>query len=109
MACQNAALNITSPDGGSSQINSPICIEPNGALGKVMGTVLPLLFIAAAVLSLFMLLWGGIQYITAGGSEENTQKARAKITYAIIGLVVSMSSLVVFKILSSVLNFKLFA
>lgn len=108
MVCQNAALNITSPDGGSSQINSPICIEPNGALSKVMGTVLPLLFIAAALLCFFMLLWGGMQYITAGGSEEATQKARGKITYSIIGLVVSMFSLIVFKILSSILHFQLF-
>lgn len=51
-----------------------------------------LMFITAIVLSLFFLVFGGIQWIMSGGDKEGLTKARNKITYAIIGLVVTLLS-----------------
>jgi len=33
-----------------------------------------------------MLVWGGIQWVTSGGDKENTQKARDRITHALVGV-----------------------
>lgn len=40
---------------------------------------------------MFMLLWGGIQWITSGGDKTNYEAARQKITNALIGLLVLFS------------------
>ena len=38
-----------------------------------------------------MLLWGGIEYITAGGDKERTQSASKRLTAALIGLAIVFS------------------
>lgn len=48
------------------------------------------LFVIATLLALAFLIWGGISWITSGGSKEGIDAARKKITYAIIGLVVAL-------------------
>lgn len=55
------------------------------------GFITPLLEIimfAAAFLTFYFLVWGAMAYIMAQGNKESLAKARARITYAIIGLVV---------------------
>ena len=46
---------------------------------------------AAGIISFFMLLWGGISYIMAGGEKEATQNASKRITAALIGLALVFS------------------
>lgn len=45
----------------------------------------------AGIVSFFMLLWGGIEYITAGGDKERTQNAAKRLTAALIGLAIVFS------------------
>jgi len=45
----------------------------------------------AGVITFFMLLAGGIQYITAGGDKERTQAASKRVTHALIGLAIVFS------------------
>lgn len=106
--CPSADLNIYNPNGPTNAIHSPVCVSPDGGAAKLMGTIIPLLLITTAVLAFLMLLWGGVQYITSGGNQENVQKAKGKIMYAIIGLVVSFLSLVAFRIIGNLVGFNLF-
>ena len=46
---------------------------------------------AAGIIFFFMLLWGGIEYITAGGDKERTQSASKRLTAALIGLAIVFS------------------
>jgi len=49
----------------------------------------------AAIVLFFMLIIGGIQYITSGGNPQATQAASKTITYAIIGVaLVSLALLI---------------
>lgn len=52
---------------------------------------LELIFISAAILSFFNLLIGGLQWITSGGDKEGVEKARKKITAALVGLAITLS------------------
>ena len=45
----------------------------------------------AGIICFFMLLAGGIQYITAAGDKERTQNAGKRITNALIGLAITLS------------------
>lgn len=44
-------------------------------------------FIVAGLLALFYLLLGALAWITSGGNKENVDKARDKITNALIGVI----------------------
>ena len=47
-----------------------------------------LILIAAAVLFFFLLVLGGIRWITSGGDKGKTEAARGQITAALVGLVI---------------------
>lgn len=106
MACKSS-INVIGEDGTSQTVNSPVCI-PDGPKGAgVITIVVSLLLIFAALASLFMLLWGGVQYITSGGNPEQVAKARGRIMYAVIGLTLAFLSLVIFKVLGGIIGFQL--
>ena len=51
-----------------------------------------------------MMIWGGIQWILSGGDKGSVQSAQGKITHAIIGLVVLLSTYAVVIILGWFFN-----
>ena len=55
-------------------------------------TIVNLLLGAAGVLSFIFLLWGGLQWITAGGDKDAIEKARRKILQSLIGLAIVFSA-----------------
>lgn len=59
---------------------------------KVLVFAINAILITAGVLSFFFLLLGGIQWILAGGDKDGTEKARKKITAALIGLAIVFSA-----------------
>lgn len=46
----------------------------------------------AGIISFFFLLIGGVQWILAGGDKEGTEKARKRITSALVGLAIVFSA-----------------
>ncbi|MGB5019114.1 MAG: hypothetical protein WBO66_05295, partial [Candidatus Moraniibacteriota bacterium] len=46
----------------------------------------------------------GIQYLLAGASEEMAKKAKANMQYAIIGVVVALSALIIIRAIQGVLS-----
>jgi hypothetical protein len=59
---------------------------------QMLATVLNVMLGVAGVASFVILLWGGLQWILAGGDKEGTEKARKKITAALIGLAIVFSA-----------------
>lgn len=53
------------------------------------------------ILSLIFLIIGGIMYSMAGGNKEGMAKAKATITYAIVGLVLGLSSVIILRFLEN--------
>lgn len=58
-------------------------------------------------LSLIFLIVGGIMYMTSGGNKEATAKAKAAITYALIGLILGVSSFIILSIVGTFFGSKL--
>ena len=59
---------------------------------------------AAGIAAFIFLLWGGIQWILAGGDKEGTEKARKKIPNALIGLAVVFSAYALLYIIRVLFN-----
>lgn len=56
--------------------------------GNIVSRAVTILMIVGALGSLFMVVWGGIDWIFSGGDKEKLASARKKITTALIGLAV---------------------
>ncbi len=61
----------------------------------------------AGIVAFFFLLIGGVQWILAGGDKEGTEKARKRITNALIGLAIVLSAYALLFIMSSLFNIDL--
>lgn len=59
---------------------------------RLVKVALNLALITAALVSFAFLLFGGIQWILAGGDKEQTEKARKRITNSLIGLAIVFSA-----------------
>lgn len=55
-------------------------------------------FVVAAVVFFFMLIFGSIQYITAGGDKERTSSSTKRLTAAIVGLAILFSLYVILRL-----------
>ena len=75
---------------GSGTIN----VAPRGDVDKIknIGDLISAgigsAFLISFLLVFVMLVWGGIQWVTSGGDKENTQKARDRITHALVGVAI---------------------
>jgi hypothetical protein len=58
---------------------------------RLISALINLILIGAGIIAFFFLLMGGLQWILAGGDKEGTEKARKRITAALIGLVIVFS------------------
>ncbi|OGM21156.1 hypothetical protein A2714_03070 [Candidatus Woesebacteria bacterium RIFCSPHIGHO2_01_FULL_38_9] len=75
---------------------SPINISPGGqfsglnniTIANIISALIILVLIVAALVFFFMLVWGGVRYITSGGDKAQTEAARGQITAALVGLVI---------------------
>ncbi|PIS15934.1 hypothetical protein COT62_01065 [Candidatus Roizmanbacteria bacterium CG09_land_8_20_14_0_10_41_9] len=78
-----------------------------GNIGEILNTVLPLLMLGAALLFLVMFLFAGFQWLTAGGSTDNTKKAQKTMTFAVLGLVIVVISYTAVKLIGFILQIRL--
>ena len=85
-----AATTITTPTGFFKDF------------GVFISSLLNFVMVIAALLVFVYLIWGGIDWITAGTDKGKTDGARSRITNAVIGLIVLAAS---YAILTLVLNF----
>lgn len=79
---------------GNMTINAPTRLpQPSNAMTeKILGNAITTFLIAGAVVSVLVITWGGIQWITSGGDKQKLAAARAHITWAVIGLIIMLIS-----------------
>lgn len=53
---------------------------------SLLGTV----YIAAGVVAVLVIIWGGIRYTTSNGDASATKSAKDTVLYAVIGLIVAV-------------------
>ena len=86
---------------GSIMVTSEFNVVDLLNLGVAIAIVL------AGTLSVFYIFFGGISFILSGGQEDKIKQAVHTIRYAIIGLIVTILSVTIIKILGLVFGFDL--
>ncbi len=85
-------LALTLPGGRNIQPPGEI---PNGGLDTLSSAIsagISWMIIIAVILSLFFLVTGGVAWSASGGDKGKIAAARARLTYAVIGLIVAIAS-----------------
>jgi hypothetical protein len=81
---------------GSADCPSSGCLNasqlkiPTVSVGSGLNTIIDIASFLAGILSVVFLILGGIRYITSEGSPQNLASAKQTITYAVIGLIISI-------------------
>ncbi len=101
-------LALTLP--GNQKIQAPDGIPSGGitVVGKVVANSITIILIVAVVVTLFALIWGGVQWIYSGGDKAKVAAARARITFAIIGLLIALGSFFIIGAVGYIFNVNLF-
>lgn len=60
----------------------------NQKINNILKTVINLFSLVVGVVSVIMIIIGGLKYITSGGEASNISGAKNTIIYAIVGLVI---------------------
>ncbi len=121
LACAAPAL---CPSGDASVCSLPDCSDCSWCIyedisGKVVNPVLPaglsrtpgttflqnllqggirLFFVAGTIIFFFMLLIGGIGWISAGGDKARLEGAQKRITHALVGLAILLSTFAIIEL-----------
>jgi hypothetical protein len=68
---------------------------------SMISAIIIIILVIAALVFLFMLILGGIKYITSGGDKGSTESARSQITAALIGLVIVFAAWAIVNLVST--------
>lgn len=63
-------------------------VGPQGTFTQLTNTIL----FFVGIISVFMLIWGGLRYVISGGDSKKVTDAKNTVLYAIIGLIISLLS-----------------
>lgn len=89
----SAAIRNPAVPGGDAPDKSP------AQFAITIATLWQTIIIIGGLAFILYFLWGGIQWITAGGEKTKIEEARAKITQGLVGLAILAASYVIVKFL----------
>lgn len=97
---------ITPPDA----LKGLVAKDPTGAggLSIFLSNLIALFFSVAAIVLVFMLVWGAFDWLTSEGDKEKVASARNKIMNALIGLLLFAVAFAIFQVLGTFTRFTFF-
>lgn len=75
--------------------------------GEILRNAITIMIIIAIILSVIFLIISGIKWITSGGDKEKLQAAKARLTWAIVGLIVAFVAFFLVNILGYIFGVEL--
>lgn len=82
-----------------------------GATGisRFLSNLVVLIYALAAIVLLFMILWGAFDWITSEGDKEKLERARNKLINAFIGILLFAAAFAIIQILGAFTGFQFFS
>lgn len=91
---------------GGSSIPDPTSFA-GGELADIINAVVPYLFGFLGLIFIFVIIFGGFEFLTSGGNPEKVQAGKNKITYALAGLLIALAAYWIIQILQVVLGIRI--
>lgn len=93
--------------GGYIRIPNPLKGEPGPAgqttFGGVVLLIINVFLLVVGSLAVLLLIWGGLRYITAHGSEEHMETAKRIMKNSIVGIIVVLLAFAIIAVITNVL------
>ncbi len=70
--------------------------------GGIVSGAVSLVLIVVALVFFFILVWGGLKWVTSGRDEKKVGEARAQITNALIGLAIVFAAWAIMKLIGTI-------
>jgi magnesium-transporting ATPase (P-type) len=71
---------------------------------NLIGIAFNLILILAIILGIAFIVYAGVQWAISGGDKQKIQQARARLTFAIIGLVVVVLAFTIVNLVHTILG-----
>ena len=85
-----------------------IKVKPGyGSIGAFVSVILPNVFILAAIILFFLIIFGGFSIITSAGNQEKAKEGQQTLTAALIGFLVIFASYWIIQIIEVLTGVKL--
>ena len=81
-------IALTLPGGNAVTQPNELTTKGFTNLASFISPLLNIVFYIVTFVAFYFLVWGAFAYLMARGSKEDLAKARARITWAIVGLIV---------------------
>lgn len=81
--------------------------SPEAGFGGFLSNILSGVMVIAVLMVLLYLIWGAIEWISSGGDKGKVEKARNRMTQAVIGLIVLAATLALMTIVQNFLGVRL--
>ena len=94
----NATINLEPPAGSGFENLTAI------SFSDLISAGIQAILVIASVIFFFILVLGGIKWITSGGDKGQTEAARNQITAALIGLVIVFSAWAIIQLIETFFN-----
>ena len=73
------------------------------SLASTLGMIVNALLSLLGVVFIILIIYGGFQWMTAGGNDDAVKKAKERIKNAIIGLIITISAFAIWRLIASVI------
>src|SRR4051812_31209974 len=73
-------------------------------LGDLLSGLFEIAILLAGFLAFIWFIWGAFQYIFAGGNKEDLGKARGRMTWAIVGLIMTILAFLIAQFVGQILQ-----
>jgi len=80
----------------------------NLTAGGIISGAINLVLVVVALVFFFILVLGGLKWVTSGGDEKKVGAARAQITNALIGLAIVFAAWAIMKLIETVFGISIF-
>lgn len=78
---------------GNFEVSPPPGLKNNFTdLASIVSALLQIFFYLAVFMTFFWLVWAAFQYLVARGNKEELARARGRIIWALVGLVIIIMS-----------------
>lgn len=84
------AINVFKDACTAANRDTEVCKAKNDSISPVIETVINTLLFAIGIISVIMIIVGGIRYVTSDGDSTKVKTAKDTILYSIVGLIVAM-------------------
>lgn len=80
----------------------------SSGISAFLNMVIGLIFMAASIIFVFIIIWGAIELLLSGGNKEAVASARGRLTFAIIGIILMAVAFAVLKLIGTFTGFTFF-